>query len=134
MGYGVAKASLLERAAHVIIGSSSKEKVEDALKRLEADVANASVEGKISGDVVDGKDSASVKAFFEKIGEIDHLVWTSGDGLNFVGQDIEEHKGELPAHLACGVCLDVCMQGVLMCDSGARPLRPRQRRFEKGVL
>lgn len=46
MGYGVAKASLLERAAHVIIGSSSKEKVEDALKRLEADVANASWKGK----------------------------------------------------------------------------------------
>lgn len=56
IGYGVAKAALLQHAAHVTIGSSSKVKVEDALKRLKADVANASVGGKTSGDMIDAKD------------------------------------------------------------------------------
>lgn len=106
IGYGVARAALLEHAAHVVVGSSSKDKVEDALKRLKADVANVSMEGRLSGNVVDAKDSVSVKAFFEKIGEIDHLVWTSGDGLNFVGQDLEEHKGELPQNLLCSIDFD----------------------------
>lgn len=55
IGYGVARASLLEHAAHVVVGSSSKDKVEDALKRLKADVANVSAEGRLSGNVVDAK-------------------------------------------------------------------------------
>lgn len=97
IGYGVAKASLLERAAHVIIGSSSKDRVDDALKRLKADVANISVEGTITGGVIDGADSASVKAFFEKVGEIDHLVWTSGGGLEkMIEGNLEENRGRLP--------------------------------------
>lgn len=56
IGYGVAKAALLQHAAHVIIRSSSKVKMEDDLKRLKADVSNASVGGKTSGDVIDAKD------------------------------------------------------------------------------
>lgn len=83
IGYGVAKAALLEHAAHVIIGSSSKDKVDRAIERLKADVANASVDGAVTGDVVDGKDTESVKAFFAKLGEVDHLVWTSGEKLHF---------------------------------------------------
>lgn len=82
IGYAIAKASLLEDAARVIIGSSSRDNVEDAVKRLKADAPASSGEGKLIGDVIDGKDPASVKAFFEKVGEIDHLVWTSGDGIN----------------------------------------------------
>lgn len=96
IGYSVAKAALLERAAHVIIGSSSKDKVENALKRLKADVANASVEGQLVGDVVDGKEADSVKAFFEKLGDIDHLVWTSGDTLRFDENGLVADKGEIP--------------------------------------
>lgn len=98
IGYGVAKAALLEHATRVIIGSSSKDKVEDAVKRLRADTASASVPGTISGDIVDGKDANSIKAFLEKAGEIDHLVWTSGDALNYVGQDFLAHKGKLFLH------------------------------------
>jgi len=92
IGYSVAKAALLERAAHVIIGSSSKDKVENALKRLKADVANASIEGKLEGNMVDAKDTDSVKAFFENLGEIDHLVWTSGDTLRFDGKGLVAGK------------------------------------------
>ena len=93
IGYGVAKAALLERAAHVIIGSSKKDKVEDALKRLKADTANAAVEGKVTGGVIDGKSSTSIESFFAKVGEIDHLVWSSGDGVP-LGVEAEEAKGE----------------------------------------
>lgn len=74
MGYGVAKASLLQHATHVIIGSSSKDKVEDALKRLNADVANASVEGGITGDVIDGKDATSVRRSLRKTGR--STIWS----------------------------------------------------------
>lgn len=95
IGYGVAKASLLERAAHVIIGSSSKDRVDDALLRLKAEVANSSVEGTLTGNVIDGSDSASVKAFFERVREIDHLVWTSGGGLEKMLQgDLDATRGE----------------------------------------
>lgn len=100
IGYSVAKAALLERAAHVIIGSSSKDKVENALNRLKADVANASVEGQLVGDVVDGKDGDSVKAFFEKLGDIDHLVWTSGDTLRFDEKGLVADKGDMRINLS----------------------------------
>jgi len=94
IGYGVAKASLLNRAAQVIIASSSAEKVDDAIKRLQADVAGAAVEGKLSGGVLNAKDSASVKAFFDNLGEIDHLVWSSGDPLRlgYSGMDLDVNK------------------------------------------
>lgn len=83
IGYGIAKAALLQNAAQVVIGSSNKTKVEDAVERLRVDVASASVAGTISGDIVDGNDAISIKTFLKKIGEIDHLVWTSGDKLKF---------------------------------------------------
>ena len=44
IGYGVAKASLLSRAARVIIGSSSQQKVDGALARLKSETSGA--EGK----------------------------------------------------------------------------------------
>lgn len=95
IGYGVAKASLLNRAAQVVIASSSAEKVDDAIKRLEVDVSGAAVEGKLSGGVLNAKDSASVKAFFDNLGEIDHLVWSSGDPLRlgYSGMDLDANKG-----------------------------------------
>ena len=45
--------------------------------------------------MVDAKDSKSVRALFERVGEIDHLVWTSGDGLRlgFPNMDLEANKG-----------------------------------------
>ncbi|OCB86113.1 NAD-binding protein [Sanghuangporus baumii] len=81
IGYGVAKASLLSCAAKVTIGSSSQAKIESALVRIKNDIAASgqTVEGNLSGEVVDARDSASVKALLERVGEVDHLVWTSGD-------------------------------------------------------
>lgn len=100
IGYGVAKAALLERASHVIIASSSQERVNNALVRLKAEVATASqelglpAEGILSGEVVDAKDSASVVAFMERVGEVDHFIWSSGDGLRlgFPNVDLDKNK------------------------------------------
>ncbi|KAL5524400.1 hypothetical protein ACEPAF_9540 [Sanghuangporus sanghuang] len=96
IGYSVAKASLLSRAFKVIIASSSIAKVEAALVRLKDDitVAGSTVEGTASGEVVDARDSKSVKELLERVGEIDHLVWTSGDSLrtSFPDMDLDANK------------------------------------------
>lgn len=99
IGYGVAKASLLQHAAHVIIGSSSAEKVKGAVKRLQADTANSAAPGTVSGDVIDGSNSDSIKAFFEKLGEIDHLVWTCGPPPRFGEKGLQDGKGKSSAAL-----------------------------------
>ncbi|KAL5511064.1 hypothetical protein ACEPAH_4279 [Sanghuangporus vaninii] len=96
IGYGVAKASLLSRASKVIIASSSKAKVEATLVRLKDDTTaiGSIVEGTALGEVVDVKDSKNVKELLERVGEIDHLVWTSGDSLrtSFPDMDLDAHK------------------------------------------
>ncbi|KAL5529789.1 hypothetical protein ACEPAG_5776 [Sanghuangporus baumii] len=91
IGYGVAKASLLSRASKVIIASSSKARVEAALVRLQNDITATGliVEGTTSGEVVNAKDSKNVKDLLERVGEIDHLVWTSGDSLRTSFPDID---------------------------------------------
>jgi len=81
IGFGVAKCSLLSQAARVILASSSQEKVTNAVGRLGAALQGKAVAGKVEGEVVDAKDNASVRALMQRVGEIDHLVWTSGDPL-----------------------------------------------------
>jgi len=81
IGFGVAKCSLLAQASRVIIASKNPERLEDALVRLKTFFAEKPVPGTFSASVVDAKDSSSVKALLESVGEIDHLVWTSGDPL-----------------------------------------------------
>ncbi|KAL5519705.1 hypothetical protein ACEPAG_1365 [Sanghuangporus baumii] len=97
IGYGVAKASLLSRASKIIIASSSKARVEAALVRLKNDITatGSNVEGSASGESVDAKDSKSVKDLLGRVGEIDHLVWTSGDSLrtSFPDIDLDANKG-----------------------------------------
>ena len=92
IGFGVAKLSLLSKAAEVIVASSSKDKVASAVSRLEAIVAGSNLPGKIIGETVDAKDLSAIQIFFEKIGEIDHLVWTSGDALRFGFKNVDLDK------------------------------------------
>ncbi|KAL5511060.1 hypothetical protein ACEPAH_4275 [Sanghuangporus vaninii] len=96
IGYGVAKASLLSRASRVIIASSSQTKVEAALARLKEDISKAgsAVEGTFVGEVADASDTKIVRALLERVGEIDHLVWTSGETLRvgFPNIDLEANK------------------------------------------
>ncbi|KZW00443.1 2-hydroxycyclohexanecarboxyl-CoA dehydrogenase [Exidia glandulosa HHB12029] len=91
IGYGVAEASLKSQAEHVIIASSSAAKVEAAVSKLQA----LKLGGKVSGKTVDAKSTESVRALVEGVGEIDHLIWTSGDALKmgFPDVDIDQSKG-----------------------------------------
>jgi len=79
IGYSVALAALKSLAAHVIVASSSSEKVAAAVKRLEQ--AAGSVPGKVTGKALDARSAEQVKKFFADVGEIDHMVFTSADSL-----------------------------------------------------
>ncbi|HSZ52124.1 MAG TPA: SDR family oxidoreductase [Caulobacteraceae bacterium] len=69
IGFAVAECAMAE-GARVVIGSSSADKVDAAVARLGQGA---------SGSAVDVREEASVAAFFERVGEIDHLVFTAGD-------------------------------------------------------
>ena len=79
IGFAVAQAALAEGAS-VVVGSSSAGKVEAAKTRLPGAEAFA----------VDVKDEASVAAFFERAGALDHLVFTAGDWGSFGGGSIDK--------------------------------------------
>ena len=93
IGYSVAKASLLSLAEHVLVASSSPPRVEAAVKRLLAEPAlqgQADLTGRLTGEVLDIRDTVAVRAFFDKIGEIDHLIITSGNiSLQFEFQNAD---------------------------------------------
>ena len=82
IGYSVAKASLFYNADHVLIASSTSAKVEAAISRLLTESSLQSLEptlaDRVSGETVDLTNSQSITTFFETIGELDHLVITSG--------------------------------------------------------
>ena len=71
MGLATARAAVLEGAA-VTVASSSSERVDAALSELPAGCAGA---------VVDVRDEAEVAALFERVGDLDHLVFTAGDAF-----------------------------------------------------
>jgi NAD(P)-dependent dehydrogenase (short-subunit alcohol dehydrogenase family) len=71
IGLATAKAAADEGAA-VIVASATEKRVEAALAELP---------GGAEGHVVDLLDPAALAAFFERLGEIDHLVFTAGDPL-----------------------------------------------------
>ena len=74
IGFAVAHGAHAE-GARVVIGSSGHAKVDAAKARLPG----------AEGFAVDVKDEASVAAFFERIGPLDHLVFTAGDWGSFGG-------------------------------------------------
>jgi NAD(P)-dependent dehydrogenase (short-subunit alcohol dehydrogenase family) len=81
IGFAVAKLSLLSFASLVIIASSSKTKVENAVARLINDVGSDAA-SRVRGEVVDGRSSKEVRELMEKVGELDHLIWTAGGALS----------------------------------------------------
>jgi len=65
---GIAKASaqrLAAEGAEIIVSARSEDKLEQAL---------ANISGKVSGYIMDLHDEQSVKTFFSKVGNFDHLV------------------------------------------------------------
>lgn len=75
IGFGVALAALQSLASVVIIASSNRIRVDEAVERLKG----YKLSGEVRGEVLDAKDSAAVKAFSIGLGTVDHIVWTSGD-------------------------------------------------------
>jgi NAD(P)-dependent dehydrogenase (short-subunit alcohol dehydrogenase family) len=68
IGFAIARLAR-ELEAEVVIASSDPAKVAAAVARLPG----------ARGEVVDVRDEASVAAFFERLGGLDHLTLTSGD-------------------------------------------------------
>ncbi|TDL14169.1 NAD-binding protein [Rickenella mellea] len=69
IGFAVAKYAIISHA------------VDTTVKELTATKAELKLPGEVDGEIVDGEESASVKSLVNRIGEIDHLVWTSGDSI-----------------------------------------------------
>ncbi len=70
-GFGLATAiAAAELGAHVIVASSNQARIDSALAKLPKEAR---------GIVVDASSEAALKALFETVGEIDHLVYTAGD-------------------------------------------------------
>jgi len=81
IGYGIAR-SALESKAHVIIVSSQTEHVETALKRLRKPFGgvDANVTG-FTADLAGPGMEHEIQALFDKVGKVDHVVYTAGDSL-----------------------------------------------------
>lgn len=85
-GLGFAAASaLIEEGAHVVIGSSSADRVQAAVSKLLDPSTQFNADSKrVSGHAVNLKGADAEKSlsdFFAKVGEFDHLVYTAGDHL-----------------------------------------------------
>lgn len=72
-GMGLATARAAAAAGAVVtIASSSKQRLDAALAELP---------GRCSAEVIDTRDEASVAGAFDRIGSLDHLVYTAGDAF-----------------------------------------------------
>ena len=72
-GIGLAVAqNVASHGAKIVIASSNAQRVQKAVE---------SIGGKATGAALDVSDERSVETFFEKLGPIDHLVYTAGDSL-----------------------------------------------------
>jgi NAD(P)-dependent dehydrogenase (short-subunit alcohol dehydrogenase family) len=87
-GIGLATAhAAVEQGAEVIIASSRQSSVDAALGELSAST---------TGHTLDVLDTAAVTAFFEAIGEFDHLVYTAGESLTLMpveGMNLDKARG-----------------------------------------
>ncbi len=71
IGLATARAAALQGAA-VTIASSTRERLHAALTELPDGTG---------GEVLDVRDEAAVAALFDRVGELDHLVFTAGDAF-----------------------------------------------------
>jgi len=62
-----------ELGADVVIVSSNEQRVQKAV---------AEIGGKTTGEAVDLFDEAAIQAYFERLGGLDHLVYTAADSLH----------------------------------------------------
>lgn len=87
IGFSVAQACL-EFGAQVVIASSNQQRVDEAVKRLQASTSDAS---KVSGKTINlsrGSEGPSsidkrVEEFLKSVGKFDHYVHSAGENLSF---------------------------------------------------
>jgi NAD(P)-dependent dehydrogenase (short-subunit alcohol dehydrogenase family) len=83
LGFAVAKHVLESTKAYVVVASSNAQRVDHAISAL-SHVGR----GRVRGYVLDVSDpirlEAVVKNFYEKVGGLNHLVYTAGDGFSFM--------------------------------------------------
>ncbi|KAF2432176.1 NAD(P)-binding protein [Tothia fuscella] len=72
IGYGVAEL-LLDAGAHLVVLSSSRERVDEAVKRLNSP--------NVKGEVVDVRDEAQTVKVLQSLAPIDHLVFSGVDKI-----------------------------------------------------
>ena len=72
LGFAAAAAALGEGASVVVV-SSNRQRVADAVARL--------ADNNVSGETVDLADEPQMRALFERLGAFDHLVFTAGETL-----------------------------------------------------
>ncbi|THD57521.1 SDR family oxidoreductase [Phenylobacterium sp.] len=82
IGFAVAKAAA-EQDARVVVGSSSQTRVTAAVAAL-----GPGAEGR----AVNLSDERATEAFFEAVGEFDHLVYTAGEPLDLLELDADLAK------------------------------------------
>ncbi|CAN8105915.1 unnamed protein product [Discula destructiva] len=79
IGFGVAEASLAS-GAHVTVSSSSQSRVESTVKQLKSSFPDAPVRG-YACDLSKATVEQEIESLFEKVGKVDHIVFTAGDAL-----------------------------------------------------
>jgi NAD(P)-dependent dehydrogenase (short-subunit alcohol dehydrogenase family) len=79
IGYAVAEASI-ENGARVTVSSSQEASVKTTLERLSKSYPDAQITG-YSCDLSKPSVEADVEALFQKVGTVDHIVYTAGDKL-----------------------------------------------------
>ena len=107
IGYALARAVLSESAGHVIIASSSRSKVDAAVRELLGEPAlrtQDDLENRLVGKVLDLKKTRAIRTFFGEVGELDHLVITAGTRGSMAGEfktkDVDNLKGKLGRFLS----------------------------------
>jgi NAD(P)-dependent dehydrogenase (short-subunit alcohol dehydrogenase family) len=87
-GIGLATAhAAVDAGAQVVIASSRQSSIDAALADLSADT---------TGRALDVLDTSAVRAFFDEIGELDHLAYTAGESLSLMpvdGMNIDQARG-----------------------------------------
>jgi NAD(P)-dependent dehydrogenase (short-subunit alcohol dehydrogenase family) len=93
IGFGVAKHILESTKANVVVASRTPERVNKSQTQL-AEIGGSN---RVKGYILDLSDQtkleAELKAFFNKVGSFNHLVFTAGDSFSFL--DIEHYTREV---------------------------------------
>lgn len=139
VGFAVAEASV-ESGAEVIIASSNQSNVDKAIARILDHYPSA--KGRVTGTTIDLYEEdpePSIKALFERIGELDHIVFTASGPMAMIPFDqinVQQMAESMRVRL---------FGGILVARYGSKVLKkshessitytsgmPHERNFDKG--